>query len=366
MKCRNCKSNIPDELHFTFCGYCGERLIREKKKKDEIKVPAPRMKGKRWYLELRREGVTVIEDTEAAAIAKALAIRAGFIAAEKKAPPLTLRQAIDKYIRERDNALSPATIRGYYTIQRNAFGGVMDKDIHAVGCWQAAVNAEATRVSAKTLKNEWGLIETVLRANRVDIDVSSLPQVIRKELPWLDYSQIKQFLAAVRGEPCELGALLALHSLRRSEVLALSPDKIKGGKILVHGSAVVDKDGKLVRKKENKNTTSRREVDIVIARLADLLRASSTPAGVPYVRYNPNTLTNQINRICAREGLPLVGMHGLRRSFASLAYHLGWSERQTMQVGGWADLKTVHDIYIKLAAADQKRDIDKMREFYAL
>ena len=97
-----------------------------------------------------------------------------------------------------------------------------------------------------------------------------------------------------------------------------------------------------------------------------MLRASSTPASVPYVRYNPNTLTNQINRICAREGLPLVGMHGLRRSFASLAYHLGWSERQTMQVGGWADLKTVHDIYIKLAAADQKRDIDKMREFYAL
>lgn len=366
MKCPNCKSELPDELHFIYCGYCGTRLIREKQKKNDIKIPTPRKRGQKWYIDLRREGVTVIEDTEAEAIAKAKAIRAGFIKAEKKHPPLTLRQAIDNYIGDRDNALSPSTVRGYYTIQRNAFGGVMDKDIRAVSNWQAAVNSEATRVSAKTLKNEWGLVETVLRANHVDIDVSSLPQVIRKELPWLDYSQIKQFLAAVRGEPCELGALLALHSLRRSEVLALTPAKIRGGKILVHGSAVVDKDGKLVRKKENKNATSRREIDIVISRLADLLRSCSTPAGVPYVRYNPNTLTNQINRICAREGLPLVGMHGLRRSFASLAYHLGWSERQTMQVGGWADLKTVHDIYIKLAAADQKRDIDKMREFYAL
>lgn len=32
MKCRNCKSDIPDELHFVFCGYCGERLIKERKK----------------------------------------------------------------------------------------------------------------------------------------------------------------------------------------------------------------------------------------------------------------------------------------------------------------------------------------------
>lgn len=366
MKCPNCKSELPDELHFIYCGYCGARLVREKQKKNDIKTPAPRKRGQKWYIDLRREGVTVIEDTEAEAIAKAKAIRAGFIKAEKKHPPLTLRQAIDNYINDRDNALSPSTIRGYYTIQRNAFADVMDQDIHAVRNWQAVVNREAGRVSAKTLQNEWRLVKTVLQKNKTDFDVTSLPQVIRNELPWLDYEQIKIFLEAVHGTPCELGALLALHSLRRSEVLALTPDKIKGGKILVHGSAVVDKDGKLVRKKENKNATSRREVDIVISRLADLLRASSAPAGAPYVRYNPNTLTNQINRICAREGLPLVGMHGLRRSFASLAYHLGWSERQTMQVGGWADLKTVHDIYIKLAAADQKRDIDKMREFYAL
>lgn len=39
MKCRNCKAELPDELHFTFCGYCGERLVRERKKKDEIKYP---------------------------------------------------------------------------------------------------------------------------------------------------------------------------------------------------------------------------------------------------------------------------------------------------------------------------------------
>ena len=35
-----------------------------------------------------------------------------------------------------------------------------------------------------------------------------------------------------------------------------------------------------------------------------------------------------------------------------------------MKVGGWADYKTVHDIYVKLAAADEKRDIDRMKAFF--
>lgn len=162
MKCRNCNAELPDELHFTFCGYCGERLVRERKKKNEIKIPTPRKRGQRWYVDLRREGVTVIEDTEAEAKAKAIAIRAGFIDAKKKQPALTLRAAIDNYIGDRDNALSPATVRGYITIKNNAFAPVMDTDIFSVRNWQSVVNVEAGRgISAKTLQNEWGLVKSV-------------------------------------------------------------------------------------------------------------------------------------------------------------------------------------------------------------
>ena len=35
-----------------------------------------------------------------------------------------------------------------------------------------------------------------------------------------------------------------------------------------------------------------------------------------------------------------------------------------MKVGGWSDYKTVHDIYVKLAAADEKRDIKRMKAFF--
>ncbi len=364
MQCKKCKSELPDELHFVFCGYCGERLIRERKKKGEITVPKARQRGKKWYIELRREGVTVTEETEAAAKAKAVAIRAGYLDVIPKRTALTLRNAIDNYIAERDNALSPSTISGYVGIQRNAFPDVMDKDIHTVKNWQAVVNSEAKRISAKTLKNEWGLVKSVLDKNNVQYNVTALPQVVRKELPWLDHEQIKIFLLAVRGQKCELGALLALHSLRRSELLALTPDSISDGIIHVAGSVVRDKTGKLVRKSQNKNVTSRRDVPIVIPRLSELLEAQEGIPDSPLITCNSNTLWEQINTVCARAGLPKVGVHGLRRSFASLAYHLHWSERQTMATGGWSDLKTVHNIYIKLSEADENADINRMKDFY--
>lgn len=88
-------------------------------------------------------------------------------------------------------------------------------------------------MAAKTLQNEWRLVKSVLKQYKIDTDVTLLPQIVRDELPWLDFEQIKIFLAAVRGEPCELGALLALHSLRRSEILALTPDGIRGNVIFV-------------------------------------------------------------------------------------------------------------------------------------
>lgn len=364
MKCRKCKAEIPDELHFAFCGYCGEKLVREKKKKGEVRIPKAVQHGNKWHIDLRKEGVLVIENTEAEAKAKAIAIRAGVIDAAKKPKALTLRTAIDNYIADRDNALSPSTIRGYRIIQRNAFASIMDVDIYIVGNWQAVVNAEAARVTAKTLKNEWGLVKSVLKQNKVVFEVTAMPQVIKSDLPWLDFTQIKTFLAAIYGTECELAALFALHSLRRSEIMAVTPVNIKNNTIFVRGSIVYDEYYKLVGKEENKNASSRREVPIMIPRLAELIANYEGDPNQPFIHCSPNTLRKQINRICSNNGLPEVGVHGLRRSFASLAYHLKWSERRTMATGGWSDLKTVHDIYVKLAEADEKADFERMRDFY--
>ena len=367
MICKNCKNELPDELHFTFCGYCGERLIRERKKKNEIKVPKPRQRGKRWYLELRKEGVTVIEDTEAEAIAKAQAIRAGFIEAEKKPKAVTLETAIDNYINSRRNVLSPSTLAGYNTVKKNRFKSVMHKPISEVSDWQQVINEEALECSPKTLKNAWGLISPALKNAGLTLPKVTLPQVAPKEPVYLSPEQIKTFVAALKGTSVEIAALLGLHSLRRSEIAALdwSNVDLKKRTIKVAGAVVPGENWTLVEKPTNKNRTSTRTIPIMIPELYDALKAVKDKTGKVVTCYI-STVYERVNKVCEDNGLPKLGVHGLRHSFASLAYHVRMSEQAAMQIGGWSDYATMRKIYTHLSAQDVKQAENAMSDFYGL
>ena len=63
--------------------------------------------------------------------------------------------------------------------------------------------------------------------------------------------------------------------------------------------------------------------------------------------------------------LPMVGTHGLRHSFASLAYYLEVPEKVTMEIGGWADDQTMRRIYTHIAQADVKRYEQAFSGFFA-
>ena len=80
---------------------------------------------------------------------------------------MTLFEAIDKYIASSDALLSPSTIRGYRTIQKNAFPSIMNKKLRNLNneLLRDAINAECKRTTgkknpkplkAKTVINEYG------------------------------------------------------------------------------------------------------------------------------------------------------------------------------------------------------------------
>lgn len=364
MKCKHCKAELPD-LPFTYCGYCGERLIREHKKKNEINIPTPRKRGQKWYVDLRREGVTVIEDTEAEARAKAVSIRAGFVPV-KKSVSLTLAEVIDRYVDARRNVLSPSTLAGYGSVKKNRFKGVMDRPVSEVKNWQQVVNAEAAVCSPKTVKNAWGLIAPALRAAGVDLPKVKLPQLVPKDPVFLTPEQIRIFVAAVKGTPVEIPALLGLHSLRRSEIAALDWSNVDLGKrlIKVSGAVVPGENWTLVEKSTNKNSSSTRIVPIMIPELYDALMVAPNKTG-KVMTCNITTVYDRVNRVCEENGLPKLGVHGLRHSFASLAYHLRMSEQVTMQIGGWSDYTTMRKIYTHLSALDVEQAARSMSDFYA-
>lgn len=77
-----------------------------------------------------------------------------------------------------------------------------------------------------------------------------------------------------------------------------------------------------------------------------------------------STVYDWVNDICAANGLPKLGVHGLRHSFASLAYHVRMSEQAAMQIGGWSDYATMRKIYTHLSAQDIGHAENAMRDFY--
>ena len=176
-------------------------------------------------------------------------------------------------------------------IKKNRFPGKIDAKIQDISNWQQEIDEASETLSPKTVYNSWGLVCTVMRDNHIPPPEVRLPQSIKKDLPWLTYQQILVFVDAVSGSRFEVGALLALHSLRRSEIFGLSWENIdlKKKRIKIQGARVMDKNGDFVYKKTNKNVSSQRTIQIMIPALYELLLQRKS-AGLPILDCTENSL----------------------------------------------------------------------------
>lgn len=367
MKCKSCgRTDVPDGS--AFCNWCGAKLIKTARKKNtELKIPEPRkLPSGNWFVQLRIKGtsVSITEPTERACREKARAIKAGLIKPEDKTD-ITLGQAIDKYIEANSEVLSPSTLRGYSIIRENRFKDYMDKPMKNISDWQTVINKDAAKYSGKTMKNSWGLVRTVMVYIGYPVPDVNLPQVMKAERPYFTPEQVITFVEALDGHPIKIAALLGLHSLRRSEIAALTWDNIdlKKKTITVSGAAVPDKDNKMVVRNQTKTAASQRTIPIMIPELTDALAAVKDKTG-PVVKCTPNNIYVRINNVCRKAGLPEVGVHGLRHSFASLGFHLGIPMEIICLWGGWSDSKTVRDIYMHLYKKDLEKHQTAMLRFY--
>ncbi len=339
-----------------------------------MKVPEPRkLSSGTWFIQLRLggESISVSALTRADCIRQAQLIKAQHRAGVREAKHKTgktIKDLMTDYIDTIRGTASPSTVRGYVTIRDNRFASISDKSADKIKNWQSVIDAEAALVSAKTLKNAWGFLCTAMRHAGMTPPEVRLPQMLAPDKHWLEPDDVLRFVELVRGQSFEIPALLALHGLRRSEIFAMAYGKIDltANTITVHGAAVLGEENALVYKQTNKNASSRRVVPIMIPSLADAIRAvpEHQPEDLIYTS-SVNTLCDQINRLCRNNGLPEVGVHGLRHSFASLAFHLGLTEQETMELGGWSDYNTMRKIYTHLSAADRLKGRNKMAAFFA-
>lgn len=330
-----------------------------------------------WFIQLRLggESIPVSGATEKAVTREAMRIKAEYRAGmrEQKKPlksdykDFTVDQAMKHYISTRPAETSPATLRGYDIIAAHRWQRIAGRKLFAIKPdeWQGIIDAEAALWAPKTLHNAWGLLKEAASAVGYKIPPVTLPKKRRsKEIVFLEPEQIPVFVKAIAPTKYAVGALLALCSARLSEILAIdwvdvpvSPDFIP-----VRGAVVQGRDNKMVKKDDNKTEASMRNIPVYIPELREVLERDRKETGS--VSVSGGRLRDGINRVCEQSGLPLVGVHGLRHSFASLCYHLNVPERITMEIGGWSDINTVHRIYTHLAKSDISRYRDALGGFF--
>ena len=341
------------------------------KKDKAVKLPkVTRLPSGAYHTRCMVDGqrISITAETEKEVIAKYMAMKHGVIEAkkEKKAQHKTLEQAITEYIESRRGYRSPSTIYGYERYKKNNFQHAMQFDVYATtdDQWQQAIRMEKQQGrSPKYIKNAWSLI-----AAAVEAATGRRPKVLlypkeAKQRAYLEPDQVDKFVAAVKGTAIEIPALLCLSSLRRSEMLALTWDKVdlKKKVIHVHGARVRSSDG-MVEKNQNKSDKSRRTIPIIPPLLTALKDAERSSDHV--VTMTPDMILKHMKQICEKNGLPEVGLHGLRHSFASLAYHLQIPEMIAAEIGGWNDLATMRNIYTHLSQSDIAKRAQDFSDFF--
>jgi integrase len=266
---------------------------------------------------------------------------------------LILDEAINRYIDMKQNVLSPSTLRGYRSIQRNAYGDMIRMRIDQITseAAQSVFNALAVDHSSKSCRNALGLLTAVIS--------TFLPgTVLRVTLPQrkaLDYytpsdDDIKKLLDAIKYPELYKAVLLAAFgTLRRSEICGLQYDDISGDSIRVHRGMVESESGWILKDFPKNDTSNRR-----ILYPHFVIEALGTGTG-QVVKMTPKRIDVGFARARNRAGLPYFRFHDLRAYSVSIAHALSIPDAYLMQRGGWSSPDTYRNVYRRVIGDEDEK-----------
>lgn len=288
----------------------------------------------------------------------------------------TLGEAIDQYIELKEPVLSPTTIQGYRKIRKTAFQPLMDIPLKKITeqMLQKAVlvemdrrhmpkegqkNAPAKTQSAKSVRNSFGLISSVLNRYMPGyvfrIDLPKTPRKIRT-LP--DAGSIYQ---AVKGSKIELAVLLAMWlSFTESEIRGLTKSKSIDGDYITIREVMVEVGG-LYTRKELAKTDTRIRRHRMPARIKELIDQVDGDVLVPYV---PSVLLRNLKRLLREADLPEITFHDLRHVNASVMAMLHIPDVYAQERGGWASDHIMKTVYTETFSVERQRVDDVIDNYF--
>lgn len=277
---------------------------------------------------------------------------------------LPLSAAVERYIKSKENVLSPSTVRGYYNILKNHVPSLMAVKIRDINAEmiQEEFNRFAKDNSPKTCRNTHGLIASVLAIERPDIVLrTTLPQKKKRDIYVPDEKEIDMIHQLIKGNVMELPFVLAAEcGLRASEVAALRISSVYSDHIEVKQAMVPDKNNKPTLK-DPKSISGYRSIPIS-KELADFIIEHSS-GGEFVCGLNSNNISTYWNRFKDNNDLndDLV-FHALRHHFASRCLLLGMPQKYIAELMGHADTTMIEKVYQHVFPSAMEEYANKLRE----
>ena len=346
MICKDCGREIPE--HSIYCNWCGVKQLRERRSREEVKVPTPKqLPSGSWTVYLRAEGQSVTEPTRELCLARARAVRAGFIEAKKTAGGMTLGAAYDAYMEARQGVISPSTYGGYVKLKRSTFVRLMEQNISRVTSEQVQREISQMALEGKSRKyiaNAVGLLSSVLRVYAPDVKLDvRLPQKRKAEPRKIEDDEISAIMAAVRGTVIELPVLMGLWlGMRMSEIRGARFEDIRNGRLHICRAVVTDIDGKPTEKPP-KTFSGDRWVDLPPEILA-LITAQGRSEGY-IVEMSGQAIYKKFTRVLEKAGIEHCRFHDLRHANAAVMVRLGVDSRYAQERNGWASDRMYKQVY---------------------
>lgn len=273
---------------------------------------------------------------------------------EKAAPRITVEQAVEQYLDTcRATGKSPSTIRAYVGQSKRIEAELGSKYMDAITLYeiQGWLNSLVGQISAKTIKNYWGMLTPILRLYRPELrlDAIRLPKIEDQDVIIPTDEQVTKMLdAALSAHDDNLYKailLAAFCGMRRSEICALEWDDIdrRQHTISINKSRVQNEFEKFVTRPVTKTKAGKRTITISENILRNLLSAR-TGTDKRVITVDPTYIYNHYSRMAARLGIP-GRIHYLRHYHCSVLISLGYPEKYIIDRLGWSCVDMIHRVY---------------------
>ena len=304
--------------------------------------------------------------------------------APMKASSLTLDQAAERFLADKQDKLKQSTLARYaYMLEHYilpAFGAILICQLTANQISDFLLRLQKGGLSGKSARDVGVLLKSILRYSAKKLDCTSpglaveLPAYRRKQIDIFYPDEIQRLAQKIMDKPTTagIGILLTLNTgLRLGELCALQYKDIDLRNGVLHVSKTVQRirsgDRTCLMVLPPKSDSARRTIPLP-GDMAALLKKiiQSHPNGENYLLtgksapMEPRTMQYQYRTLLKAAGIPYRNFHVLRHTYASRCVERGVDVKSLSEMLGHADVRTTLQVYVHSSLEHKMRVIQSI------